>query len=430
MLLEFQVMNFRSVRERVGLSMVNMFKADSDDQRLTVRDLRGLGEVGLLSSAAIYGANASGKSNLIRAIGLFRHLVVNSATELKPGEDLDLVPFRLDKSSRSEPTVFEVTFLVDGVRYQYGIAGRRNKIEGEWMFAYPYGRPRIVFNRYLDDSGETYSFQFGSHYKIDQDLKNRVRMNSLFLSVAAQFNDRVLSPIYNWFANKFAVIDLSGQGFGFPHTFTARRMLENDSVRERIVGYLRHADMGIDDVTVEERSYGIEDLPQEIRDHLASQDTSTESFSLSTMDVSVVHRQSSSDESVIFDFDDESAGTQRFFSLLGPLVDMLDRGMCVAIDELDTSLHPLLTRRIVELIHSKRENPHGAQLIYTTHDTTLLDSDLQRRDQVWFTEKSSSGNSQLVRLSEYKPRKYEAFEKGYLAGRYGGIPFFTGDLSK
>ncbi len=430
MLIEFSVQNYRSIRDRVSLNMTCVYKKSSNDSYVQEKNLPGLGNVGILSCAAIYGANASGKTNIIRALTLASDLVLKSATELKPDDEIDVEPFRLDAQSSFVPTEFEFTFLIDGIRYQFGFAARRSGVEGEWLFAFPKGRARLVYERYLDNSTEEYSIKIGDRYRIDSELESRVRSNALFLSVAAQFNDRTLMPVYQWFSKRLATLNLSGQGMGLPYTFTAQRLLENPKSRERIVRLLRNADIGIEDVKVEEQIIDWDGLPTELKEHLQADVKTHDDISFSTTRVQFVHRRVESDNTVVFDLQEESAGTQRLFSLLGPIFDMLDAGMCVAIDEIDTSLHPLLTRKLIELVQDEVENKSGAQLIFTTHDTALLNASLLRRDQFWLTEKDSNGATQFYRLSDYRPRPSEALQRGYLAGRYGAIPYFTGELAK
>ena len=418
MLVEFRVRNFRSFGDEQVLSLVASRDTTLDENCIREGGLK------LLKSVAVYGANASGKSNLIKALHRMQDIVLNSAG-YKPGRELDIAPFLLDRRSSQEPSMFEVTFYHEGVRYQYGFEASKTRIEEEWLFAYPKGAGQKWFSRTFNKSKSQYDWNYSSFLKGEKTkLAEKTRENALFLSVAAQWNHAQLGAVYEWFRRKLQVVD-SRHSLG---PITAEMLLpsnESDAIAkafsELATTLLQQADLGITGVAVKKKRVDVDEIifpegmPSEVRnrflEELAKQ-----------LDVEMVHRTVEADEDVSIPLEEESDGTQEFFKLIGPWVRACTFGITVFIDELEASLHPLLARNLVELILNTEISRQGAQLLFTTHDTTLQDPELLRRDQIWFTEKDEAGATRLCPLSDYSPRKGEAIQKGYLSGRYGAIP--------
>lgn len=430
MLIEFRVENFRSIREEQVLSLV---ASNSDktlrDECVIDRSLPGMSKLRYLKGAALYGANASGKSNVIEAIRFLGDFVKNSATEIKPGDPTGVEPFKLDRDSGSKPSCFEITFVADDVRYQFGMALTTERVVEEYLIAYPKGAAQRWYERVFDEEKGEYEWS-GSKTSFDLDtaLVGKTRENSLFLSVAPQFNHPQLMPVSYWFRKYLRVLRL-GAG-SRPKPFITLESLTKPESRDRIVGLLRDADVGVTAVEVREREMSLDDLgetiPKPIQDAVLK--AMNEKMSLGTADRitqtewGLVHR-ADRDAPIVLDFDEEeSAGTRRIFSLAGPWIDILDNGYTVVIDEIETSLHPLLVKGLLKTAFSSEKNPENAQIIFTTHNPLLLDQSLMRRDQIWFTEKAPTGATQLYPLTDYRPRKDEAWARGYLAGRYGAIP--------
>lgn len=429
MLIEFSVENFRSIRDRQTLSLVaNNAEKGLSDNVINV-DLPGLAGVSLLKGAAIYGANASGKTNLLLAMKFMEEFVSSSATDMKPEQTISVVPFRLDEACSGLPSEFEVVFVHKEVRYRYGFAADSTRVRSEWLYSYPQGKPRRMFERTYIDQEERHHFESGQSFKKGKDLESKTRQNALYVSVGAQFDHEQLTDVYSWFETYLRTINLSVEGEGISSYVTAAGMKKSKTVREFILSALKHADIGIENAVVRTKPFREADFPfpddlsEDARERLLNKFREVE-----LLNVTFGHRAGSDRELIQFAYEDESAGTQKFFTLLGPLQATLTYGYTVFMDEIGASMHPLLTRELIKLINSERMNTTGAQLIFTTHDATLLDGDLLRRDQVWFTEKDYDGATKLVPLSAYKPRKNEALQKGYLAGRYGAIPLLTGDL--
>jgi hypothetical protein len=422
MLIEFKVANFRSIREEQNLSLVAS-NADKELRECVIdRELPGLTGTSFLRGAAIYGANASGKSNLVMAVHFLAHFVADSATKLGPDAPINVEPFKLDDDSQGRPTVFEITFVVEGVRYVFGCSLLRDRVVEEYLVAYPKGAPqRWYHRRYRGRKTNSYEWNTSSpNFKGDRSIESKTRDNCLFLSVAAQFNHPQLLPVARWFHNNLRALRLSVEG-GLSHTFTAD-LLADPVRRKQILTILRNADPSVVDAKV--RKHDIRDkLPRSILTAIDKGDVEAPVL----YDIRLT-RLSGKERPVDLTFDTESAGTRRLFALAGPWLDTLENGYTVFIDEIEASLHPTLVRALLKLLLCNESNPKGAQVVFTTHNTNLLDSTLLRRDQIWFTEKGPAGDTQLYPLSDFSPRKGEALAKGYLAGRYGAIPILQSTL--
>jgi hypothetical protein len=413
MLIEFRIKNFRSLRDEQVLSLVASKDKTLHDTHTLSTGLKAAPY--LLRSAVVYGANASGKSNLIKALHYMRAVVMESATVMQPGQTYAVQPFRLDDASAGQPTEFEVTFLLKGVRYQYGFAMTPQRIVSEHLLVYKAFKPQRWFERRFDaDSGKDV-YESGPGLKGAKQLwEGATRPNALFLSMAVQLNSEALRPVFDWFVNHLVIINEQSP---WSREFSVQMIKQADSRRE-ICEFLRAADISIADIEV---------TIQQAMVHTLNIDLATgkreEHIGEQAVDEVKFHHVTGRGKAV-FDLSDESNGTRNLLFLAGPVLYILREGLTLVIDELDTSLHTLLVRELVRLFHRPEVNTGGAHLIFTTHDTSLLDApDLFRRDQVWFVEKDAEQASTLVPLSDFSPRKNEALERGYLQGRYGGVPF-------
>jgi hypothetical protein len=418
MLVEFRVENFRSLRQEQMLSLVASKDKTLLDTNTVSTGLKAAPV--LLRSAAIYGANASGKSNLIKALQYMRGVVAESATVIQPGQAFAVQPFRLDPQSAKEPTAFEVTFIVDSIRYQYGFSMTHERIVSEHLLVYKAFKPQRWYERRYDTQTGKDVYEFGSGLKGPKHLwEGATRPNALFLSMAVQLNSDALRPVFDWLVNGLVIfneqVKLSPQ--------VSIQMLQQADGRRAICDFLSAADISISDIEVVTRK-----VPgQAVHFDLVAGKTEVRHEEIEEHQVRFSHVTEQGQAT--FDLTDESNGTRNLLFLTGPVLDILRKGLTLVIDELDTSLHTLLVRELVRLFHQPEINPAGAQLIFTTHDTSLLDApDLLRRDQIWFVEKDPHQASTLVALSEFSPRKHEALERGYLMGRYGGIPLLNHTL--
>lgn len=419
MLVEFRVKNFRSLRDEQALSLVA-----SSDKTLadTHTQATGLSAVPrLLRSAVIYGANASGKSNLIKALQYMRGVVLESAAR-PPGAAFALQPFRLDAVASERPTEFEVTFILDGIRYQYGFAMTSQRIVAEHLLVYKAFKPQRWFERQVAaDTGKDV-YEFGSGLKGAKSVwEGATRHDALFLSTAVQLNSEDLRRVFDWFATDLVIFN--EQTPIDPQVSV--QMLRQPNGRRQVRDFLCRADISIGDIDVDTRK-----VPgQTVQFDLLSGKTEVQIAEVEEHQLRFSHV--TEEGKATFGLMDESGGTRNLLFLAGPVLDVLRRGLTLVIDELDTSLHTLLVRELVRLFHRPETNTGGAQLIFTTHDTSLLDApDLFRRDQIWLVEKDVQQVSTLVALAEFSPRKNEALERGYLMGRYGGVPMLDDRLGE
>lgn len=413
MLVEFSVSNFRSIRERQTLSLVA--GAGPEHRASHVFDAGATSTPELLRSAVIYGPNAAGKSNMIAALRFAQQFILDSASKYQQGDSIPVAPFamRPDDAADPEPSEFELTFVQVGVRYQYGFAVTARRVESEWLLAYPEGRPQRWFER--SEAGGTWYFgpNFQGQKKVWQEA---TRDNALFLSTAVQLNAEQLHPIFGWFRDTLGVIKPYAR---VDVGFSIQQCLGDADLNRRVAQFMRAADLGISDLRIHMRQFDPTVVPdnQPFRDLILKELEGAE-----LPDVQFAH-QLDDGRSVFFRFEDESGGTQKLFALAGPWLDVLDSGSVLFVDELDTSLHPRLMRHLVGLFNNAETNPHNAQLVFSTHDTSILDRDVFRRDQIWFMEKDREHQSRLYPLTDFSPRKEENLERGYLQGRYGALPF-------
>lgn len=426
MLIEFSVANFRSIRERQTLSLVASPDAKHLQQNL-ISDKDS--ELRLLRSAVIYGPNAAGKSNLLRALETLRVLVQSSATGIQESQRLPVTPFLFSKMSAEQPSEFEIVFVADdGIRYHYCFAATSERVHKEWLVAYPHGRSQRWFEREFIAQNNAYEWWFGPNFKAERAERkvwqDFTRGNALFLSTAIQLNNEQLKPVFTWLTQKLIVL-VPGVDW---NPMLSVNLLREDSGKEKIMQFMRAADVGIDrlELLEEELPTPISSaalLPGAVRMHL---EVSVPPGGLPPVQkhlrVLAWHKRHDSAEEVPLEINDESDGTRKLFEFTGGWLRALESGATLFVDELDRSLHPHMTRFLVGLFHS-HANDKNSQLVFTTHDTTLLDGDLLRRDQIWFVEKDDQRASRFYSVLEYSPRKDEALERGYLKGRYGAVPF-------
>lgn len=416
MLIEFNVTNYLSIREQTTLSLV---KAKSEELKSTntfVPEAPATPE--LLRSSALYGANAAGKSNFIKALRFMKGLVMRSAIESQAGEKLAVTTFLLDETSKKKPSEFEVTFVSQGVRYQYGFAVTQERIIEEWLLAYPKGRPQRWIARAYDEKSQAYVW--GKMEKLSgqkQLWQAATRSNALFLSTAIQLNNQQLTPVFEWFSS---TLHVAGIGVWSP-SFSIE-LCENLETKNKIIRFLKAADVDIDDIQLEKEKFNKVNLPDNMPDEI-KKIVEGKYRDQSIVNVKTGHSLTSG-KKVLFDIADESDGTQKFFALAGPWIDTLENGYVLVIDELHDNLHPLMVKFLIDLFHCRETNPKNAQLIITTHDTSILNQEMFRRDQIWFCEKDKEQSSKLYPLTDFSPRKgVENLERGYLAGRYGALPY-------
>jgi AAA15 family ATPase/GTPase len=413
MLIEFALENFRSFRGQQRLSLVaghaKEMRAENTFQSLA------RGTPPLLRSCAVYGANAAGKSNLLRGLQQMQSLVLRSAN-LQQGMPLPHTPFAFAADSRAAPTEFEVLFVEEGVRYQFGFSFDAERIHAEWLLAFPLGQTQRLYERRFDAAQQSYDWHFSSGFKGNKKVwQETTRDNALFLSTAVQLNSERLLPVFRWFQQRLVVIT---DNVAMNQNLTLTR-LDNPADRQKLMNLLRCADLGIVDVQV--RRDIVAGMP--LAEPAAALGGAMPKPSIEVLSISSLHQSSDDQSMVALPLTEESHGTQRLFNTAGAWLNVLEKGEVLLYDEIDTSLHPLMVRFLVKQFHSAETNPENAQLVFTTHDVSMLeDRELLRRDQVWFADKNDKGESSVYPLTDFSPRKEESIGKRYLRGSYGAIP--------
>lgn len=422
MLIQFTVRNFRTFKEKATLSLIAS-NYDKDREAENILEDANF-NLRLLKSAVIYGANASGKSKLMEALQFMRRFAISSSRESQKGDEIDVHPFSLNIETENEPSEFEVIFTYNNVMYRYGFEANKEVIVSEWLYYRPKTKEVELFYRDFQKI-ETHSRNFTKGSIAVRE--GMVRDNALLLSLAAQLNDSISIQVIEWFRKLKIISGLREEGY---KGYTMSRT-KDPLHKQKMLELLKAADLGIQDIKLQMLDINAlpKDMPKELKDRLIK-DSKEENVEI-VSDIITTHRKYNKDRQFIENSflsmdDDESSGTQKFFALTGPVLDVLENGYSLVVDELDSKLHPNLICKLVSLFNSKELNPKDAQLIFNTHDTNLLSSGLFRRDQIWFTEKNKFGEARLYSLADFKTdevRKSEPFEDNYIRGKYGAIPF-------
>lgn len=387
MLIQFSIENHRSIKKNAVISF-----AASKDKSLEANLLRPDEKKTLLPAIALYGANAAGKSNVLHALMTMKEMVIGEASKVSKGQKLPWEPF----GDTTIPTTFEIVFIYQGIRYAYGYSFDDKKIYSEYLYYWPNGREALIFSR------ENGKYEFRENVNEQLTLSNRTPDNKLYLVSSNDWNLPQTENAYKWFLEKLTFLMEEE-----PATSeTVAQIISGDEKKARILKELLLADLGITDVTVKNISGKTPVITTTHR--IIGEDGSVEHFQLL--------------------MDQESSGTQRFFARIGGWLQALENGALLVVDEIEDSLHPLLTKRLIEMVQDNSINQNGAQILFTTHDAMLLDLNFLRRDQIWFADKDEKTcATELYSLASFSPRKGENVRKGYLQGRFGAIPFIGGD---
>jgi hypothetical protein len=421
-LLAFRAENVRSFRDQLEFSLVASAVAEPSVVR-QVPWREGGQPVGVLPVAGLFGANASGKSNVLRAMDDMRTLVLLSFRAGNPTGRIQRRPFLLHPKARQAPSRFEIDLVLAGTRHEYGFVIDDERVVEEWAYRYPRGRPALLFRRQGDD------VELGaSERSKGRAVTELLRPNALFLSTAASANRPDLLPLYGWFGRNLRLAEANTRPFRQALT---TQLLDDEPSRDKVLALLRAADLGITGAKKHDLDPAMEDRLQRAIRILAGAEGDSrnpeEGPALEGLRTRLVHGGAAGD--VEFEAEDESLGTLVWFGLAGPVVEALADGAVFLADELDASLHPALVAELIRLFQDPVTNPHRAQLVFNSHDVTLLgDSTGERalgRDQIWFTEKRGDGSTRLYPLVDLDPRKEEAISRRYLAGRYGATPILS-----
>jgi AAA15 family ATPase/GTPase len=422
MIVRFGFSNYLSVREKQDLSLVASSLKDKETGLISSPALQARK---LLPVAVIYGANASGKSNIVSAIDYMREAVLFSHSRGDPDGGVNRSLFALDQEYARKPTLFDIDFVIGGTRFHYGFEASDTAYESEWLWAFPSGKRQILFRRELQ------KFEFGRSLKGQNNvIKDLTRPNSLFVSAAAQNNHEDLGKISSFFRSIALMNDIIEV-----NPVNIDKSLRNSNKIKRIIDFLERLDTGVigyqfrdidlpEEVQIFQRDlWGIVNKLVKERPVPTGRNPLLETTRTS---IELAHRGRGG-ENVFFNLSRESAGTRRLLLLMDAAFTALDKGSPLVIDEFDGSLHTQACEAIIALFSLPQTNPNGSQLITTTHITNLLNPNLLRRDQIWFTEKDIEGATQLYPLTDIRTRQGDNLEKGYLQGRYGAVPII-GDI--
>ena len=426
-LLRFTVENFRSIAQRKTIKFTPDSIKDEPQNNVIVSD-----KVRYLSTVAIYGANSSGKSNLVDAIAYMMSIVLGSV-KVNDKDVLPYDPFLLNTDSGSKPTLYEVEAIVNGMRYRYGFSNLEDRICEEWLSQVINSKTeKILFIRNLEGIGVDPGL-----VPEGVDLESRTNDNRLFLSLVGQLGGKISNEIISFFNTSLNVLSgLDTKGY---HLFSRLMLSKKLPGYQQMMAFFQQIQLGFSGLSVKTNDFDPSDipleLPSELRDRLINELTGKKRIEILSS-----HRIYDKNGKAVgqssFPFESmESEGTKKIFDLGGPVFDTIESGSVLVIDELDAKMHPLISQELVKLFNDPVRNNTGAQLIFTTHDTNLLSSGLLRRDQIWFTEKDSCEQTdvysmrQIVLPDGSKPRGDGNLERNYIRGRYGAIPYIRSSFN-
>ena len=405
MILEFSIANYLSFKDKVTFSMIANSSKGLDDNYIIVSEKK------VLKTSAIYGGNASGKSNLFKILMTVVYMLKNS-NNIDINGKLPLIPFKFDDDYLDKPSEFEIKFVINDIRYVYGFVADVNKIYDEYLYFYPNGRETKIFDR---TNVNDYSFPQKDEKNL-KEIETKNASNKFFLATATNWNFEKTKPVYEFLTNNIVTCtnleELKAMSFN-------AYMENKDSLKTFAIDFLKKTDFNIEDYKIS-KIY----IPKELLTAIPELLTMNERPK--AYQVLFKHKGSKN----FLSLEEESLGTQIVFAFIPFIADTLKNKKVLVIDELDKSLHPYLVQYIVEIFNNSEFNKNGSQLIFNTHDTNLLDLNILRRDQIWFTEKNKeNGVSDLYSLSDFSVRKQENVEKGYMLGRYGAVPFIKNDYN-
>ena len=401
MFIQATIKNFRCFKDEIKLSLIasNYDKSTRKEDNLFHIEKFNLK---LLKSAVVYGANASGKTKLIEGLSFMKDFILKSSKESQIYSPINVTPFVLSTETEHENSTFEIIFTHKDIMYRYGFELNSVKVHAEWLYQRANVREVELFYR----DGQEFELNEKKFKVADLIANDRVRENALLLSVAANWNDKLAKEIFEWL-DSFNII--SGIQEDDYEKILINKLKTDKTYKSDVLKFLNNADLGIEDLKIYEELF-----QSKVRVLRRKYDENNLLTGLERLSMEEA----------------ESAGTRKYFALSGPVLKALQNGEILIVDELANKLHPNLTCKLIEVFNSKEMNPKNAQLVFNTHDTNLLDSGLFRRDQIWFTEKDRYGVSSLYSLANFKNiRKDDNFEKSYIKGKYGAVPYL-GDFNE
>lgn len=426
MLIQFSVENYRSIKQEQTLSLVRDSGTEMPDNYF---DSNAPATPSLLKSAVIYGANASGKSNVIKALYSMIQILSDSFNK-KEKEPIRTESFLFDETYKNNPTHYDISFVVDllndegslqPTRVDYGFIADDKKIHEEWLSVYPKGREQNWYSREYNQQTESYDWKMSDYFKGERvSWRNQTRPDQLFLSSAAHLNSEQIKPIFHSLINRIPIISTDR----ISNEMAKKQCKKSEKDKKIMIQLLRSAGIELDDIVFEKPKVNFEELPDDIPDFIKEEILQDlQRHIIAQHETFFVYLDNENKPQKI-NLRDESDGTQKLFEFSGLILAVLHNGDTLVIDELNKSLHPDLVRFLVKLFNSPI-NQRNAQLIFTTHETSVLRKNLLRRDQIWFCEKNKDRSTTLYPLTDFKPHiNREDIEEYYVSGKYGAKPIF------
>jgi AAA15 family ATPase/GTPase len=441
MILRVFIENFKSFRERTEFNMLaGNYKRFPNHVSEVKKDLK------VLKNSAIYGGNAAGKTNFVLALEVLRELVVEGTNDLK--EFLPYNPNKLSKKSVTAKTKFEIDFIHEGVEYSYGIAYNKELILEEWLYKNSSVKPEKVFERTTIESSKKVKLSLHKMFFKSKEEKIRLKIyeedlrpNQPFIFEGFNKKLDVISKAYTWFDEKLKFIFVESKYGGLPHYFANQEWF-----KEKFLDLIKTANLGIDSIEVEEtpfdnffgkdqESFKKQILTKISKERVIEFGDGDDMYCayINNNDESVVsklvfYHEDIDGDLVEFDIKEESRGTRRILDLIPAIIIASNSESIFIVDEIESSIHPLLIKSILKIFH-KVNKDSDSQIIFTTHESNLLDLDLLRQDEIWFFEKAKDKSTNIYSLSDFKVRHDLDVNKGYLDGKFGAIPFL-GDFKK
>ncbi|MFL0681999.1 MAG: ATP/GTP-binding protein [Algoriphagus aquaeductus] len=426
MILEFSIENYLSFKEKVTFSFEAASIKEHPDHVFETED----GKYNILLGALLYGANGSGKSNLIKSLSTMKDLVINSSKDKQVDEEIPVEFFKLSTETINKPSSFEVAIIQEGEYYRYGFSVSKEKIHREWLFTKSRSKEILLFSREFLRESNSYDFNIHHTFKDSDPIDPSIaRKNALFLSVNAQFNGNVSMQIVKWFS---AITFISGTNYSDFIEYTAD-LISEGTHRRFILEVLQAANLGFHDIKVQKKEITDEmltGLPIEFKKLFLS------SKNRNIINIRTIHTKRDHHGRKVgeVEFDlmtEESLGSQKFFALTGPILNSLVKGSLLVIDEFDARLHPDLSKFIIQIFQNTTNNSRKAQFLFSSHNTQFLDRTLFRRDELFFIDKTDRESSYLYNINNMSKlipdmpnvRNDASFEKDYLEGKYGAVPF-------
>ena len=420
-LLRFTIENFRSIAERKTMAFTPTSIKDEPSSNI-VKDDNG----DYLRTTAIYGANSSGKSNILLGLSTME-LLVESSIKMNDKDELPYEPFLLNKANANKPTLYEVEFVANGIRYRYGFSNTEKQICEEWLIRKgKSGRESNLFIRTLEGIGVNEKL-----FPEGENLEGKTNNNRLFISLVGQLGGKVSNSVIHFFQEGLNV--LSGLETDTYNSFTKLYLNKNLPGCDEMKNFFGRVQLGFKDVVPIVHDFDVnnlpKDIPKELQDKLVKDLMGKKQINIFSSH-GIYDENGKMIDTQKFEFEEmESAGTRKLFDMAGPIFDTLNSGSVLVIDELDAKMHPLISQELVSLFNDPDRNLNCAQLIFSTHDTNLLSSHLLRRDQIWFTEKDAQERTDIYNMMQIvlpdgsKPRGDGNIGRNYISGRYGGIPY-------